>query len=95
MKAEQSNVAPLLDFRSPDGVRKQTDAEITAVLIGNTWMEIVPGSFHYYFTTGEKPIPFLQFDAILPDDCNNHISRIEVFPSVIGGYAYDIPEDNA
>ena len=91
MKAEDSKVAPVVDFRNPDGVRGQTNREITDVLIGSNWIPFVPGSFHYYVTSGDraKAVPFIRFDV--PNWYEDELAgkRVEVFPSTVGGYAYE------
>ena len=80
----------------PDGVRKQADEVITDVLIGDQWLPIVPGSFHFYVTAdskeNRKSVPFIQFDV--PDGIfGPGIKRVEVFPQTVGGYAYNVSEE--
>ena len=90
-------MAPVVDFRNPDGVRGQTNREITDVLIGSNWIPIVPGSFHYYVTSGDraKAVPFIQFDVAEWCQIDDLIGkRVEVFPSAVGGYAYEKDEDD-
>lgn len=90
MKAEDSLKSPLLNLRQPDGVRPQTNEVITEVLVGNQWIPIVPGSFHFYISNEDpkKAVPFIQFDVDSDDSGFLAGKRIEVFPQTVGGYAY-------
>lgn len=96
MKAEDSKLAPVVDFRNPDGVRAQTSRVITDVLIGDNWLPVQPGSFHYYITSEDrqKAVPFIQFDVAGWYDDELSGKRVEVFPSSVGGYAYEKNEDD-
>lgn len=96
MNIEISESGPKLNLLEPDGVRNQASAaEVEAVLLdGEGWTPIVPGSFHFYKTAGDKPVPFVQFDVIgNPSSGSPHGKyRIEVFPTAIAGLAYKIEE---
>mgnify|MGYP003606749741 CR=1 FL=1 len=91
MKIEESQEGPKLNLLKPEGVRNQSSAEnVTMVLLADTgWQPIVPGSFHFYKTAGDKPVPFVQFDVI---DGNDKM-RIEVFPTAIAGLSYPCPDE--
>lgn len=97
MNIETSESGPKLNLLKPDGVRSQTgSADVTSVLLdGEGWLSIVPGSFHFYKTAGDKPVPFVQFDVTgspsSTADFRKH--RIEVFPTAIAGLAYPISEN--
>ena len=88
MKIEESNGGPVFNLLKPDGVRDQASAaDITMVLVSDAgWQPIIPGSFHFYKTKGDKPVPFVQFDVI--DEGRK--MRIEVFPTSISGVAYGV-----
>lgn len=97
MKIETSESGPKLNLLNPDGVRSQAHADdVTRVLLdGEGWVAIVPGSFHFYKTAGDKPVPFVQFDV--PCDPVGGLSmkayRVEVFPTAIAGLAYEREEE--
>lgn len=97
MNIEISESGPKLNLLKPDGVRDQTNAaNVTAVLLdGEGWVNIVTGSFHFYKTAGDKPVPFVQFDTYgdpggIGDGSRKY--RIEVFPTAIAGLAYPADE---
>lgn len=98
MKIETSTNGPKLNLLKPDGVRDQASAsEVTCVLLdGEGWVSIVPGSFRFYKTAGDKPVPFVQFD-IIGNPANGGIAlkkhRVEVFPTAIAGLSYEIGDD--
>lgn len=94
MNIEISESGPKLNLLNPDGVRNQQAGEnVTHVLLDSIgWKRIVTGSFHFYKTAGDKPVPFVQFDIVNDPatggvDPHNHY-RIEVFPTAIAGLAY-------
>ena len=101
MKIETSESGPKLNLLKPDGVRDQASAtEVTHVMVEGFWRQIIPGSFHFYKTAGDKPVPFVQFDVVANpatggvDPDNNY--RVEVFPTAISGLAYPVstrPDD--
>ena len=93
MKIETSKNGPKLNLLQPDGIRNQTDSrDVTHVLLdGIGWVRIEPGSFHFYKTAGDKPVPFIQFDVLATGDLPAGW-RVEVFPTAIAGLAYS-PED--
>jgi hypothetical protein len=99
MKIEESESGPKLNLLKPEGVRNQQSAQnVTHVLLdGLGWTQIVEGSFHFYKTAGDKPVPFVQFDV--PEsptgiaDTDQHY-RVEVFPTAIAGLSYPVPVDS-
>lgn len=97
MKIEQSENGPKLNLLKPDGIRDQASAEeITHVLLETEgWTQILPGSFHFYKTAGDKPVPFVQFDVIGNpiNGLDNKKYRVEVFPTAISGLAYRVNDD--
>jgi hypothetical protein len=90
MRVEQTDKPPVVDLRTPDGVRKQREAnEVTAVLLsdGNgTWMDIVPGSFHFWVTgdtsKGERAVPYVQFTLQVSGE------QVECFPTSCSAFKY-------
>lgn len=98
MKIETSESGPKLNLLKPDGTRNQTaPADVTSVLLdGEGWVAVVPGSFHFFKTAGDKPVPFVQFDVIGNPASTNPMAgkyRVEVFPTAIAGLAYPIVDD--
>jgi hypothetical protein len=97
MNIETSESGPKLNLLKPDGVRDQASAtDVTCVLLdGEGWINVIPGSFHFYKTAGDKPVPFVQFDIAgnpaSPVPTGNY--RVEVFPTAIAGLAYPITDD--
>lgn len=97
MNIETSESGPKLNLLKPDGVRNQASAtDVTTVLLdGEGWVAVVPGSFHFYKTAGDKPVPFVQFDVIgdpaSPSKMEKY--RVEVFPTAIAGLAYPVSYD--
>lgn len=91
MKIEISESGPKLNLLKPDGVRDQASAAtVDAVLLdGMGWVPIIAGTFHFYKTAGDKPVPFVQFDVI----DNGKKTRVEVFPTAIAGLSYPCPDD--
>jgi hypothetical protein len=91
MKIETSESGPKLNLLKPDGVRDQASAaNVDAVLLAdNGWVPIIPGTFHFYKTAGDKPVPFVQFDVV----DNGKKIRVEVFPTAIAGLSYPCPDD--
>jgi hypothetical protein len=97
MNIETSESGPKLNLLKPDGTRNQTgSSDVIAVLLdGEGWTAILPGSFHFYKTAGDKPVPFVQFDVI-GNPANSGVFgkyRIEVFPTAIAGLAYPVDDD--
>lgn len=96
MNIEISESGPKLNLLKPDGTRDQASAsDVTCVLLdGEGWVEITPGSFHFFKTAGDKPVPFVQFDVIgNPANSTRHGRyRVEVFPTAIAGLAYPAHE---
>lgn len=92
MKIETSESGPKLNLLKPDGVREQTgSADVTMVLLDSAgWQPIIPGTFHFYKTAGDKPVPFVQFDVL---DESGKKMRIEVFPTAIAGLAYPTDDE--
>lgn len=98
MNIETSESGPKLNLLKPDGVRNQTSgADVNAVLLADSgWVGIVPGSFHFYKTAGDKPVPFVQFDIKYNPANPNGFDRyrVEVFPTAIAGLAYPVSESD-
>lgn len=96
MNIETSESGPKLNLLKPDGVRNQASAtDVTCVLLdGEGWVAVVPGSFHFYKTAGDKPVPFVQFDVIgNPAGSGMGKHRVEVFPTAIAGLAYPVTDN--
>lgn len=96
MNIETSESGPKLNLLKPEAVRDQTSAtDVACVLLdGEGWVNVVPGSFHFYKTAGDKPVPFVQFDVI-GNPANPGVIgkyRVEVFPTAIAGLAYPVNE---
>lgn len=98
MNIETSETGPKLNLLKPDGTRNQASAADVAwvLLDGEGWVNIISGSFHFYKTAGDKPVPFVQFDIYgdpgdISDDTRKY--RIEVFPTAIAGLAYLADDD--
>lgn len=91
MKIETNKNGPKLNLLQPDDVRDQASAsEVEYVLLDtHGWVKVIPGSFHFYKTAGDRPVPFIQFDMIgSPTGNNGDVYRVEVFPTAIAGLAY-------
>ena len=96
MKIETSESGPKLNLLKPDGIRNQANAsEIDYVLLDtHGWVKIIPGSFHFFKTAGDKPVPFVQFDMLgSPTGHSSGVYRVEVFPTAIAGLAYERSDD--
>ncbi len=97
MKIETSNNGPKLNLLKPDGVRDQAGAtDVDYVLLDtHGWIKIIRGSFHFFKTSGDKPVPFVQFDTIGGHKWGDEgeVYRVEVFPTAIAGLAYPRPDD--
>lgn len=96
MNIETSETGPKLNLLKPDGVRNQAGANDVEYVLLDThgWVKIVSGSFHFYKTAGDKPVPFVQFDMIgSPNGHNGGVYRVEVFPTAIAGLAYARPDE--
>lgn len=97
MKIEESANGPKLNLLKPDGVRDQAGAsDVTYVLLDtHGWVRVIPGSFHFFKTAGDKPVPFIQFDMTgSPDGNTGGVYRVEVFPTAIAGLAYARPDND-
>ena len=97
MKIEESADGPKLNLLKPEGVRnQQAAANVTHVLLdGLGWTKIIEGSFHFYKTAGDKPVPFVQFDVTeSPTGIDGTRHRVEVFPTAIAGLSYPVPADS-
>lgn len=98
MKIEESENGPKLNLLQPDGVRSQANAsDVNCVLLDtHGWVRIIPGSFHFYKTAGDKPVPFVQFDVIGDPSSSGPAQgkyRVEVFPTAIAGLAYPADDE--
>jgi len=97
VKIEESPNGPKLNLLKPEGTRNQAHAaDVTCVLLADDgWLPIVPGTFHFYKTAGDKPVPFVQFDVIGNPGAawaDSQKYRVEVFPTSIGGLAYRVED---
>ena len=92
MNIEISESGPKLNLLKPDGIRNQANAANVEYVLLDThgWVKIIPGTFHFFKTAGDKPVPFVQFDmACTPDGKPGGVHRVEVFPTAIAGLAYE------
>lgn len=90
MQAEQTKDDPKFHPLKTDGVQPQTESHlVTHVLVSGEWVEIAPGSFHYYVTDAGKPLPYIEFRL---DDKPYHGSMagrtVQVWPQTVGGVAF-------
>lgn len=103
MKAEKSNSQPAFNLFKPE---KQADMQ-DAKVISKVWLtngieyDVIPGTFHFYTTKGDRPQPFVQFQAKLlaytiDDDihCKSLVHTVEVFPASVAGVGYLTPKEN-
>lgn len=97
MKIEVSDSGPKFNLLKPEGTRDQgSGTDVSHVLLdGLGWRKIIAGSFHFYKTAGEKPVPFVQFD-VMNDPATGLATgryRVEVFPTAIAGLCYPVSDD--
>lgn len=87
MKAEDSDKDSKLNIMNFAGVKQQVDgALVTKVLTSSgKWISCLKGSFHFYITKGDKPMPYVQFDT---EDISTGVMRVELFPTHVAGVAY-------
>lgn len=91
MKAEDSPLDSKLNIMNFEDSKAQVNsAEITKVLTGSgVWINCIKGSFHFYVTKGQKPMPFVQFDTHdVSADPSRGEMRVEMFPTNVAGVAY-------
>lgn len=90
MKGEKTNIKPALDMTNPEGTAEQSEAaKIIGVWLNNGQSyDIVHGSFHYYVTDTERPVPFVRFDAYVSSPVTNqtYVQHIECFPASLTGW---------
>jgi hypothetical protein len=98
MKLEDSNRMPKLVLNEPEGTRSQGNAEeVSHLILENEILDVLPGSFHYFYTKrkdGEKGVPFIQLDV--PDWADHELAgrRIEIVNiAQVVGIAYKKVED--
>lgn len=97
MKAEKSSHPPKFNLTKIDGQVPQRDADVISkvYLTSGATFDIVPGSFHFYTTPGDRPVPFIQFESKIWNENSELCSHIvEVFPASVAGIAYLKPTDN-
>lgn len=87
MKAEDSDKDSKLNIMNFQGVKPQTDGGVVTkiILSSGTVVSCLKGSFHFYITKGDKPMPYVQFDT---EDIGTGIMRVELFPTHVAGVAY-------
>jgi hypothetical protein len=87
MKAEDSDKKSKLDIMSFEGVKPQVDADaVTKVILSSgSIVNCLKGSFHFYITRGDKPMPYVQFDT---EDIGTGVMRVELWPTNVAGVAY-------
>lgn len=95
MKAEKSEEQPAFNLFKPEGQSDMQDAKIITKIWLTNGMEydVIPGTFHFYTTKGDRPQPFVQFQALLygmPKGVNDTVvpHTIEVFPASVAGVGY-------
>lgn len=96
LNPEKTDTKPVFDPREPTGARPQQEsADITHVILTNGHtIPILKGSFHYYVTTGQKPLPYVTFDTIaIGNPQHEQVCRIETMPVNIAGIAYYVNDD--
>jgi hypothetical protein len=101
MKADDTDVAPVLDLRAPYGVVPQAESgTITAVLLTDTagWIKVKPGSFHYYITgdpqKGERAVPYLEFYGWIAVDGLSGWRKVQCFPAAMAAYIVADEDDD-
>lgn len=89
MKAEDSIKDSKLNVLNFSDKKSQVDAELVQKVILNngTVLGVVKGSFHFFITTTERPMPFIQFDTHDLSEATAPM-RVEVFPTAVAGVAY-------
>lgn len=87
MKAEDSATDSKLNIMNFVGVKRQVDGALVSkvLLSSGSWINCIKGSFHFYVTKGDKPMPFVQFDT---EDVGAGQMRVELFPTHVAGVAY-------
>lgn len=104
MKAEVTSQTPAFNLTKPDGTSPQTNAKtVTKVFLTNGMeYDIVPGSFNYFVTPGDRPVPFIQFKALTwVDNDNDEIITVadrvlhtfEFFPASVAGVGYPTEDE--
>jgi hypothetical protein len=94
MKAEKSNEQPAFNLFKPEGQRDMQDAKvITKVWLTNGMeYDVIPGTFHFFTTKGDRPQPFVQFQAqlgvMVGGDYKSAQHTVEVFPASVAGVGY-------
>lgn len=104
MKAESTEEVPAFNIMKHDGIRPQAHNKVISrvLLTDGKWYAIVPGSFKFYKTSPDKAVPFVQFDYERKDDSvfmsggslPPVLTRVEVFPASVAGWAYAIEDEN-
>jgi hypothetical protein len=87
MKAEDSEKDSKLNIMNFMGVKQQVDGALVTKIILSSGQVIscTKGSFHFYITKGDKPMPYVQFDT---EDIGQGTMRVELFPTHVAGVAY-------
>lgn len=112
MKADRTTKQPAFNLLKNDGQAPQADNQvITKVFMNNgTEFDVVPGSFKFYITAGDRPQPFVQFQTWLShtisvESSNNDkdlmvrnvnwkLHTVEVFPASVAGVAFLTAEED-
>lgn len=99
MKAEDTDIAPVLNLIDSDGDMPQArnEAIISVLLTDQRWYQIVKGSFKYYrhVLSKDRIVPYVQFDAIFYREgvglqaSTEEIKRVQVFPASVAGWIAD------
>jgi len=105
MKAEKGKELPAFDLTKIDEKAAQADNKIITKVFTVTGAEydIIPGSFKFKISVGDRPQHFVQFKAVMPhvlketiganarDNVRNialKLHTMEFFPAHIAGVAY-------
>jgi hypothetical protein len=67
MQQEKTSIPPAANILRPEAKQDQANYHsITKVFMQNgTEYDIIPGSFKFFLTTGDRPQPYVQFKTIL------------------------------
>lgn len=105
MKAERVPEQPAFNLLKNDGINPQAEnKQITKLFLTNgSEFDILPGSFRFYITAGDRPQPFVQVKALLPHVVSETVAAngrdshrnvrfalhtLEFFPAHVSGVGY-------
>jgi hypothetical protein len=94
MKPEKTSELPAMNLFRPEDAREMVDSkEVTKVWLTNgKEFEVIPGTFHYFVTKGDRPQPFIQFQyeewVGSPMKGESKVFTVEVFPVSMAGVGY-------